>query len=180
MRHGESEANIAGIIVSDPESGCNGFGLTDKGREQVEKSIRQFSVQKLKAIITSDFLRARQTAEIAANILQLTTLNVNTGLRERWFGEWEGKADIHYEDVWMHDEQPDEVGYKQVENVESVLQRGLGVINQLEKQYENASLLLVSHGDMLQILRTAFEGLAASKHRQLPHHQTAEIIKYQN
>ena len=59
-----------------------------------------------------------------------------------------------------------------------MLQRGLNVIQQLEQEYNNKTLLLVSHGDMLQILRTAFEGVAASLHRKLAHHQTAQIIKF--
>ena len=35
MRHGQSEANAAGIIVSDPANGCPRYGLTPLGRQQV-------------------------------------------------------------------------------------------------------------------------------------------------
>jgi len=42
MRHGHSEANEQGIIVSRPEIGTRRYGLTEKGRAQVEASARAF------------------------------------------------------------------------------------------------------------------------------------------
>jgi hypothetical protein len=45
----------------------------------------------------------------------------------------------------------------------------------LEQRFVDTILLLVSHGDALQILQTAFAGRDASEHRQLQHLQTAEI-----
>jgi len=33
----QSEANVAEIIVSDPDNGIGGYGLTDKGRQQAEE-----------------------------------------------------------------------------------------------------------------------------------------------
>jgi broad specificity phosphatase PhoE len=36
-------------------------------------------------------------------------------------------------------------------------------------------ILLISHGDMLQILRTLVTGISPHKHRSLTHHETAEI-----
>lgn len=178
MRHGESKANEAGIIVSRPELGCNAYGLTENGRKQVILSAEKSAALKISRIITSDFLRARETAEIVANTNHLPTPVVDINLRERWFGEWEGKTDSHYEDVWLQDTSPEQGNHTQVENVEAVLKRGLRVIQKLETQYSNEVLLLVSHGDLLQILRTAFEGVCASKHRYLAHHKTAEIIKF--
>ncbi len=178
MRHGESEANVAGLIVSDPEQGCHTFGLTENGKQQVLSSIKGFSETAFDVIITSDFLRARQTAEIVAELCNLPAPVIKPDLRERWFGEWDGQSDIHYQDVWNNDIKPDPTNDTNVEPVENVLQRGLNVIKQLEKEYSEKSILLVSHGDMLQILHTAFNGLAPSQHRKLPHHRTAQIIKF--
>jgi hypothetical protein len=36
IRHGESEANVAGLIVSAPEVGTQKYGLTERGRRQVQ------------------------------------------------------------------------------------------------------------------------------------------------
>ncbi len=178
MRHGESEANVAGLIVSNPEQGCHAFGLTENGLQQVLSSIKGFAETKFDIIISSDFLRTRQSAEIVAEWCHLPAPGIKSSLRERWFGEWDGQSDIHYQDVWDNDIKPDPANDKSVEPVEKVLQRGLDVIKQLEQEYSDKSILLVSHGDMLQILRTAFQDVPASQHRQLPHHQTAQIIKF--
>ena len=60
MRHGQSEANVAGIIVSDPQIGCNQFGLTALGQQQVIKSASNTSkLNQDTLIISSDFLRAK-------------------------------------------------------------------------------------------------------------------------
>jgi broad specificity phosphatase PhoE len=56
-----------------------------------------------------------------------------------------------------------------------VRRRGLDVIEKLERQFDNEVILLVSHGDMLQILLTAFFEIPAEQHRSLPHHKQAEI-----
>ncbi len=178
MRHGESEANVAGLIVSNPEQGCHAFGLTENGKKQVFSYIKDFSEIEFDVIITSDFLRARQTAEIVAEWCNLPAPVIKSDLRERWFGEWDGQSDTHFQDVWNNDIKPEPSNDKNVEPVEKVLQRGLDVIKQLEKEYSDKSILLVSHGDMLQILRTAFNGVAPSKHRKLPHHRTAQINKF--
>jgi len=53
--------------------------------------------------------------------------------------------------------------------------RVTAVIADYENQYSAATILLVSHGDALQILQTAFARLDASTHRQLEHLHTAEI-----
>ena len=55
------------------------------------------------------------------------------------------------------------------------MMRVTGLVAELEQRRQGATFLLVSHGDALQILQTAFARREASAHRQLPHLQTAEI-----
>ena len=54
MRHGESEANVAGVIVSDPEQGCHGYGLTEKGRLQVLHSVARHNDKQITANLEAD------------------------------------------------------------------------------------------------------------------------------
>ena len=42
MRHGQSEANAQGIIVSDPKIGCFRYGLTALGREQAGAAAKRY------------------------------------------------------------------------------------------------------------------------------------------
>jgi broad specificity phosphatase PhoE len=80
----------------------------------------------------------------------------------------------HYQNIWQRDEMEDQSD-DGVESPEAVLQRGFQVIEKLEQRYQNQVVLVVSHGDLLQILSTAFAGKSPKKHRSLTHHQTAEI-----
>lgn len=185
MRHGESEANVAGLIVSDPDIGCANFGLTEEGQRQVVASINNYQQQYSSAtkivshpiskVVCSDFLRTKETAELSAKILALPAPQVEVGLRERFFGDWEGKSDIHYPTIWALDNDAATQVSQRVESVDDVRQRGLSVIAKLDAQFSREVILLVSHGDMLQILLTAFVGIPAQQHRTLPHHAQAQI-----
>ncbi len=175
MRHGESEANTAGLIIANPSTGCIGFGLSKQGRQQVKNSVTVSRNTKFSQVICSDFLRTVQTAELTTHILGLPAPQVNKLLRERNFGDFEGKSDSYYQQVWQGDEMNEEYATNNVESPVAVRQRGIKLLKELEKQYKNQCILLISHGDMLQILRTAFTNLNPGKHRQLAHHKTAEI-----
>jgi len=59
----------------------------------------------------------------------------------------------------------------------AVLDRATALIAQLERQHCGRDFLLVSHGDILQILQAGFSGMDPSKHRLLPHLATAEIAR---
>jgi broad specificity phosphatase PhoE len=62
-----------------------------------------------------------------------------------------------------------------VEPVAAVLDRATGFIADLERQHSGRDILLVSHGDTLQILQAGFLRIDPSRHRSLPHLATAEF-----
>lgn len=177
LRHGESAANLHGIIVSDPHSGVAHQGLTPRGRQQVVESLARATVLNAGVhIYSSDFRRARETAEIVHGLLHCThPITVCPALRERFFGGWEGMSTGHYEEVWAADARDPLHTRHGVESVQAVLDRMLGLVIELERQWHAETILLVSHGDPLQILETAFVGEPPAKHRSLPPLRTAEI-----
>ena len=177
MRHGHSLANQQGIIVSRPENGCNGFGLSESGRTQVQTSLlQQDQLDGNTLIISSDFNRAFESAVIAAELLGCGgDVEIDRRLRERDFGELELGPDDAYADVWRQDALDADNCYRSGESANQVMMRVTGLIAELEQRQQGATFLLVSHGDALQILQTAFARREASAHRQLPHLQTAEI-----
>jgi len=183
MRHGQSEANVAGIIVSDPSIGCNQYGLTKLGQQQViESASNTTELNQDTLIISSDFLRAQHTAEITQKILKTThSIQYSTALRERFFGTLNGQNDAQYQTVWDIDqENPDHQEFS-VESANQVVSRVSALILQLEQRSFNMKpnvrqqILLVAHGDVLQLLQTWFQDAPASQHRSLPHLETAEI-----
>ena len=181
MRHGHSLANQQAIIVSQPENGLDGFGLSDRGRVQVRENLQQFSVFSANIIIvSSDFCRARESAEIATRSLDaIDAINLDPRLRERNFGELELTADSGYADVWEADAENPDHQLMGVESVNQVMQRVTSVIVEYEGRCSDTSILLVSHGDALQILETAFARMDGSAHRQLEHLHTAQIRELQ-
>jgi probable phosphoglycerate mutase len=177
MRHGQSEANVEGIIASDPSTGCHQYGLTTIGQQQVNDSLKgQSTLGDNTYIISSDFLRAKQTAEITHNLLNAQhPIEYNISLRERFFGELNGQSDEHYQDVWNLDKQNADHKEFGAESANQVVARVAALINQLEAKHTNKCFLLVAHGDVLQLLQTWFQHVSASEHRELPHLATAEI-----
>lgn len=176
MRHGQSLANVGGLIVSHPENGLNSYGLSDKGRQQVSEGIQASDLDAGIHLFSSDFKRARETAEIVHQTLNCDhEIMFDERLRERHFGDFELKPDTHYPEVWAMDKR--DLGHSEhnVETVQSVLQRSMAVVNDFEKHFDNETCLLIAHGDILQILQTAFYQIPPHQHRELPHLETAEV-----
>ena len=90
MRHGESVANRKGIIVSHPLHGLNQYGLTSLGAEQVSESAVNTRLTDQTLIISSDFCRALESANIVLDVLCAAgPVVTDPRLRERNFGRWE-------------------------------------------------------------------------------------------
>ena len=176
VRHGESLANVEGIIVSDPEIGTHQYGLSKKGREQVRRSAEQLiGLCHPFVIVSSDFLRAAETAEILCKMLGADSVRYDTRLRERFFGCWEGFPYTNYSNVWVRGFEDAGIPQDHVESAHAVRKRMLDLIESLEVECSGRYIMLVSHGDPLILLQTAFEDLPVGDHRALPGFRTAEI-----
>ena len=177
MRHGESIANQEGLIVSTPEKGIDEYGLTNTGRLQVKQSVYAKTLLSGDSkIISSDFKRARESAEIAHSVLSCKDdVRLSENLRERFFGDFEMSSNIHYQTVWDNDAVNSGHSIDNVESADAVMERTSSLVLSLERDSSGKIFLLVSHGDALQILQAAFLKAEASTHRSLPHLQTAEI-----
>ena len=176
MRHGQSKANARGIIVSCIANDRRGdYGLSEPGRQQAFAAARGCGLPGNTVICSSDFSRARQTAEIVRAHLGAPEVVIAAALRERCFGDWEGSATGNYARVWAADETNPCYAGGNVEPAAAVLDRSTAFIVDLERRYSGRDILLVSHGDTLQILRAGFLRMNPSQHRSLPELKTAEI-----
>ncbi|KAI8834639.1 fructose-2,6-bisphosphatase [Chytriomyces cf. hyalinus JEL632] len=192
VRHGQSNANVQDRICSLPENGTlPGEGLSPEGKAQVSRSSTNVLLSAgLKsdtriAIISSDFTRALETAQILqqtilSNDYINVSLRVDARLRERNFGtELEGKSGAtEYERVWAADVR--RIEFAGVESPESVLARSLAVVAEMKDVSADCDVVfLVAHGDTLQILQSkdVRRGAEVScwDHRSLVHLETAEI-----
>jgi broad specificity phosphatase PhoE len=211
MRHGQSKANEAGVIVSRIENDRSGdWGLSELGRRQALAAAEGSGLPVDTVIWSSDFSRARQTAEIVRAHLGAPEVILTDALRERCFGELEGSAVANYARVWTADNAATDKAatgaaatdkaatdkaatgataadkaatggtgangaVSGIEPAAVVLDRASALIADLERRYSGRGILLVSHGDTLQILQAGFLRLDPSSHRRVPHLETAEI-----
>jgi probable phosphoglycerate mutase len=174
MRHGQSKANLAGIIVSCVGTDASGdYGLSGLGREQVLAAARGCGLSERTLICSSDFARAAQTATLMAGQLGSAEVVFTAALRERCFGGWEGTSTENYREVWAADEAG--TAANGVEPAGAVLDRATAFLLELEQQHADLDILLVSHGDTLQILQAGFARMDPARHRHLPHLETAEV-----
>ncbi|MCC6643276.1 histidine phosphatase family protein [Candidatus Peregrinibacteria bacterium] len=192
LRHGQSKANVAqspnsntpGIIISNPEVGTKKYGLSEEGKRQVAASITAAKEQRILTpdtfIYSSDFLRTVETAQIAKEILNARMTIFTELLRERNFGMFEGLDSGNYELVWDIDKTYADENASEVETINSVLERTTRLIARIIKARhpntkKRANILLVSHGDALQILETGFRKMDPRLHRSLEPLKTAEL-----
>jgi len=201
LRHGQSLANVAKIISSDPAISTVEHGLSDFGHEQAKEAGKLFAQQFHTdndaskeyvgvAIFSSDFKRARETAQHMADACKAASIPLyknekgvilETNLRERNFGTLNGGRDDRYQDVWdvdITDPTHNEFG---VESVYSVVERTTRLVLDIDEELTGSQgdgkwkCILAAHGDVLQILQTGFKKMDGSLHRTLPHLETATV-----
>ncbi|KAJ1633834.1 histidine phosphatase superfamily [Pavlovales sp. CCMP2436] len=182
LRHGQSEANVEGIISSSPEVGTVTHGLTAEGRLQARRAATALvdivGREHLSEVYfySSDFTRALQTAEEALGAVRNLVEFENSAtlqdrvelarheivitplLRERWFGALDGQPLRTYQQVWPRDLVSAEHSHASVESVASVTRRIRELILQIEREREGCSVVLVSHADTLQIAQMFLAG----------------------
>lgn len=170
LRHGQSEANVMGLIASSPAAAAEGFGLTDVGRMQVRAAV----IAALDAglvprdchVVSSPLLRARESAAIAADVLG-ATVRIDPRLAERGFGEFELSTDDHYEQVWTRDRADPAHESWGVESTKSILMRVTALLRELHASDTTGTFLLCTHGDVASVLVCATQGLSLSQHREV-------------
>lgn len=193
LRHGQSLANVEGIISSSPAVATVKHGLSEEGRAQAQRAAEQFAELargRATAIVSSDFLRAKETAQIVADRLALESLAqplhlgavmLDERLRERCFGEFDGRGIEFYNRVWEEDLADGSHTLFGVESVASVASRTTSLLASLEEELPAEQrpwlVLLVAHGDVLQILQTTALALEPRVHRSIAHLGTAELRK---
>jgi broad specificity phosphatase PhoE len=180
LRHGHSQANEEGLIVSSPQNAIGHWGLTEQGKKEVtrtmEKAVQDglFNPQITPVVVASPFLRTLETAAIAAKIIKAPSYP-DSNLRERFFGEFEMTSNANYEKGWAFDEKNPEHTEFGVESILSVAKRMVEMVKRTGLRYNEKDIIFVTHGDPGQILQCVFDGIDPVKHRSLPPLETGEL-----
>lgn len=170
LRHGESFPMREGVIVSDPTRGQMArWSLTLEGERSVIRTAR--TVKRLQlltrevVVLTSPFSRTVRTAEVFSSTFGCAPPIIVPELRERWFGFWNGTVDASYAKVWERDKAVSSHTERGVESTELVLARMSACVRSCEYYYAKKDIVLVSHGDPLNILGCEFRDESPKYHR---------------
>lgn len=145
VRHGEADSNRDGRF-----GGHSPVPLTERGRRQAEATARAIVRLEPTAIVSSDLVRARQTAEPIAAACQLP-LVLDPGLRERSVGILDGlsfaEAEERHPELWarMRSRDPGAVP-DGGETQEAVFARVAGALDRVLEAHRGGRVVVVSHG----------------------------------
>jgi len=164
MRHGEAESNVHGIVSSKID-GSASYGLTENGRNAVEVIGKKLLNDGIDIIITSPFVRTKQTAEIVASAISFDTrkIIVDERIKEIDTGVFDGKS---IEEYRKHFASPAEKFTKRPEGGENLLdvkRRTMALLEDLEKEYAGKTILIVTHEYPIWMLSTGVEGAGIAR-----------------
>lgn len=160
VRHGQSEWNAAGLMQGQTAD----VPLTELGHQQAVSAAAELAALGAGpgALISSDLLRAVQTAEHCA---AATGLPVSTtpALREQGYGVLEGRPSRELWDLvdWTDPHWSAEGG----ESLAQLHARVAGFLDQLRADPPAAVVALVTHGDTIRAVQAVVAGLGPD---QLP------------
>ncbi len=145
MRHGEAVDNAKHL--GDPKGDPNNH-LTDKGKKEIILTAEELKNKKIDFIFTSSFLRTKETAEVLRKELGLEQEKVI--VEDRLHEHNEGDTKL-------------------------VRKRMADFIYEIEKNYENKNILIISHGNPIWILQKTALGLSINNFTEGEMLHTGEV-----
>ncbi|WZZ10300.1 hypothetical protein YC2023_096221 [Brassica napus] len=167
LRHGKSIPNERGLIVSSMENGVlPEYQLAPDGVAQAQLAGQSFLKQLEESKISLDkvricyspFSRTTHTARVVAQVLNIPfdspQCKMMETLRERYFGPtFELKSHDKYPEIWDLDEKDPFMGPEGGESADDVVSRLATAMLSMEAEFQRCAILVVSHGDPLQMLQ---------------------------
>lgn len=156
IQHTQSIHHTNGMVGSWTD-----WDLSELGVEQARRIGKRLSVEiygKQYVMYSSDLLRAKHTAEIVGNSLNITPTITNV-LRERNLGAAVGKS-VKWlrENIECQEKTVDDKIFHDAESRKDVWNRLLPFYNRI-MQSDNEHIIIVSHGDTLSIFNAMWLGM---------------------
>lgn len=157
MRHGEAESNVSRKVTCDP----TGNGLTEVGRIQVQKSALGLKSNGITLMVSSDYTRVKETAEIVAGEIgySLNKIVYDPRLREVNFGVYNNESLENYHGHFKTQLERFYVRPEGGENLSDVKRRVTEFLYDMDKQYIGENILIIAHGDLVWLLQAGVRGL---------------------
>ncbi len=146
MRHGEAESNAQGIVNSKLALVAK-YGLTSRGHIEAEATALKIKERKIDIIITSPFLRTKETAEIVAKAIGLGAQEIITDerIKEIDTGVFDGRPIAEYRENFSSMREKFEERSGSGENLLDVKRRVMEFLVDLETKYSGKTILIITH-----------------------------------
>jgi len=159
LRHGEATHNANGVISSsEQERGSNPPQLTIVGRSAIKKVSIELESDKIDLIYSSPYRRTMETAAIIAKGLGLEVIR-DERIRETEMGILDGLTEDEFDEYFESEEERYEKAPEDGENLTEVYARAKEFIDEMEGEYNQKKILVVSHADTLRMLESVLEGV---------------------
>jgi probable phosphoglycerate mutase len=154
VRHGETAWNQNARI-----QGHTDIDLNPHGRWQAEQLAQALSDQEIAACYASDLSRAQSTAQAVANRHGLP-VHTHAGLRERCFGDFEGRTWVELEaahpvETLAWRKRVPDFAPPGGESLLQLRERVVNAVSELAARHLGEQILMVTHGGVLDILYRA-------------------------
>ena len=158
VRHGQTAASRDNRF-----SGSTDPPLTAVGEAMAEAFAQAYVSLKWDAIYTSPMLRARQTTDALCRLTGLQA-NLEDGLKEIGYGEWEGLRQAEVKQRWPEafEYWAADVASRGTPGGETAFQvaaRAMDVVEVIRARHQTGNVLLVSHKATLRVITCALLGL---------------------
>ena len=142
VRHGITEWNERGVI-----QGRSNIPLNERGKQQAQALGERLAQEgNWDIIISSDMMRAEETANIISANLGLNNVILDERIREIDCGQLEGTNEEMRVNKWGADWRKLDLGMESFENVAG---RGSDFLMDISERYKGKRILIVSHGAII-------------------------------
>ncbi len=157
MRHGESEKNLTWTISSTPDAPDS---LTERGKRGTLEAAKKLKKEKIDLLFVSDFIRAKETADIVAEQLGLTKEQVIVDHRigEIQARDFDGMNWEEFNNKFSGVNVRFEEHIDASENYADVRKRVMEFLHDVDSKYEDKNILIIAHGLSLEMMNFAGEG----------------------
>ena len=178
VRHGESEKNFPVQLESCTMESANKYPLTKKGKQDADTEAKKYN-DFFDVIITSPFLRAKETAESFFETSQSAEFIEDMRLKDLNVGIFDDKL-LSDSDYYRNKElknRPD-IKFGGGEDLYEVQERMMKVVDDANVKYEYKNILLVSHGCPIEVLLDSFQEKQISYwDKSFPHTKVTKLTK---